>query len=52
MIALIDDYSKRAFRKFDPLTRMMISRDTGVLNPLFKIEKSQMIDLYYFCTMD
>lgn len=43
---------KYAFRKFDPVTRMIISRDTGLLNDYFSIEKSQMIDLVNFCTLD
>jgi hypothetical protein len=39
------------FRKFDPVERMIISRDTGLLNDYFSIVKGQLIDLYYFCTM-
>ena len=39
------------FRKFDPIRRMMISRDTGYLNPYFSIQKGQLIDLLFFCTM-
>ena len=38
------------FRKFDPITRMIISRDTGLLNEYFTVTKGQLIDLYYFCT--
>ena len=41
-----------AFRKFDPVSRMIISRDTGFLNDYFAITKGQLIDLYNFCTMD
>lgn len=40
------------FRKFDPVRRMIISRDTGNLNTYFSINKGQLIDLYYFCTID
>lgn len=39
------------FRKFDPVKRMIISRDTGLLNEYFAIEKGQLIDLYYFATL-
>lgn len=41
----------KVFSKFDPITRMIISRDTGLLNEYFTITKGQLIDLYYFCTM-
>lgn len=40
-----------AFRKFDPVTRMIISRDSGLLNEYFALTKGQLIDLYYFCTI-
>lgn len=40
------------FRKFDPVERMIISRDTGKLNSYFMITKGQLIDLYYFATLD
>lgn len=39
------------FRKFDPISRMIIDRDTGLLNDYFMIRKDQKIDLYYFCTI-
>lgn len=39
------------FRKFDPIRRMIISRDSGLLNSYFSINKGQLIDLYYFCTI-
>lgn len=39
------------FRKFDPITRMVISRDSGLLNNYFSITKGQLIDLYYFCNI-
>ena len=38
-------------RKFDPIRRMIISRDSGLLNEYFSITKGQLIDLYYFSTM-
>ena len=48
----MSDEMKYAFRKFDPVSRMIISRDTGFLNEYFTLTKGQLIDLYYFCTMD
>lgn len=51
MIAIMLKELEYAFRKFDPVTRMIISRDTGKLNPYFTINKDQMIDLYHFCTL-
>jgi hypothetical protein len=39
------------FRKFDPIKRMIISRDNDLLNSYFSITKGQLIDLVYFCTM-
>ena len=38
-------------RKFDPIRRMIISRDSGLLNEYFSITKGQLIDLYYFATI-
>ena len=52
MIALTTEELVYAFRKFDPVSRMIISRDSGFLNDYFTITKGQLIDLYYFCTMD
>ena len=34
-----------------PIKRMIISRDTGLLNEYFSIVKGQLIDLYYFATI-
>ena len=39
------------FRKFDPISRMIIDRDTGLLNDYFMIRKDQKIVLYHFCTI-
>lgn len=52
IIAIMSEELKYAFRKFEPVKRMIISRDTGLLNEYFSIEKSQLIDLHHFCTMD
>lgn len=52
MIGIMSEELKYAFRKFDPVDRMIISRDANILNDYFTITKSQLIDLYYFCTID
>ena len=39
------------FRKFDPIRRMIVDRDSGFLNSYFTIIKGQLIDLYHFCTI-
>lgn len=39
------------FRKFDPIRRMIISRDSGLINDYFSLTKGQIIDLHYFCTL-
>lgn len=51
IIGMMTEELIHAFRKFDPVTRMIISRDNGLLNDYFTITKGQMIDLYYFCTL-
>lgn len=51
IIGMMSDELAYAFRKFDPVTRMIMSRDSGLLNDYFGIEKCQLIDLYYFATI-
>lgn len=51
IIAILNESIKRMFRKYDPITRMIIARDTGLLNTYFSVSKSQKIDLYQFATM-
>jgi hypothetical protein len=51
ILALLTPEIIYAFRKFDPITRMIISRDSGLLNDYFSIIKGQLIDLYYFSTI-
>lgn len=51
LIAMVDKSIAQIFRKFDPIRRMIISRDSGLLNEYFTIVKGQLIDLYYFCTI-
>lgn len=43
---------KYIFRKFNPVERMIMSRDSGLLNEYFAITKGQLIDLYYFAICD
>lgn len=40
------------FRKYDPVMRMIISRDSRLINEYFSINKGQLIDLYTFGTYD
>ena len=51
IIGLMDRSLVYMFRKFEPITRMIINRDSGLLNNYFTITKGQLIDLYYFCTI-
>lgn len=51
IIGLMDQAFVYMFRKFDPISRMIIDRDSGLLNNYFMITKGQLIDLYYFCTL-
>jgi hypothetical protein len=51
MLGMMNEEFVRMFRKFDPIKRMIISRDTGLINNYFTIEKSQLIDLYHFATV-
>ena len=47
----MDKSLKYMFRKFDPITRMIIDRDSGNINNYFTITKGQLIDLYAFATL-
>ena len=47
-IALIQPEFIRMFRKFDPLRKYIMSRETGSLNKLFAIGKGQLVDLVNF----
>lgn len=51
IIGMVDKALSYMFRKFDPIRRMIISRDSGLLNEYFSITKGQLIDLYYFATL-
>lgn len=51
IIGIMDRALVHMFSKFEPVTRMIISRDSGLLNDYFSITKGQLIDLYYFCTI-
>lgn len=50
LIGLQDDIMDYALRKYDPISRMIISRDSGLLNDYFSISKDQLIVLYDFVT--
>ena len=51
IIALMDKSLVHMFRKFNPIERMIVDRDSGMLNGYFTITKGQLIDLYYFSTI-
>ena len=51
IIGLMDKSLIYMFRKFDPIRRMIVDRDSGLLNSYFTINKGQLIDLYHFCTL-
>ena len=51
ILALPNKALVHMFRKFDPVERMIVDRDSGKLNQLFMIEKSQMADLFHFATL-
>ena len=51
IIGMVDKSIAYMFRKFDPIRRMIISRDSGLLNEYFSITKGQLIDLLFFCTL-
>ena len=47
---MVDKSISYMFRKFDPISRMIISRDSGLINDYFSITKGQLIDLNFFAT--
>lgn len=51
IIGLMTPELAYTFRKFSPVERMIISRDTGLLNGYFTINKGDKICLYDFCTI-
>lgn len=51
IIGILDASIAHMFRKFEPVKRMIISRDNSMLNDYFSITKDQLIDLNFFCTM-
>lgn len=52
IIGLMNAELKYIFRKFNPVERMIMSRDSGLLNDYFSITKGQLIDLLYFAICD
>jgi len=51
IIGIMDKSFVYMFRKFNPIERMIVDRDSGMLNDYFTITKGQLIDLHYFCTI-
>ena len=49
-ISIVADEFAYAFRNYDPRERMMMSRDSGLLNDYVAPDKSYAIDLYNYCT--
>ena len=52
IIGMMSEEMKYAFRKYDPVSRMIISRDSGLLNEYVTLVKGSIIDLYYFATVE
>jgi RNA polymerase rpb1, domain 2 len=52
MILVTLEELKYLFRKFNPIERMIVSKDNGLLNDYFSITKGQLIDLFYFLEID
>lgn len=52
IIGLMNESMVYMYRKYDPVMRMIISRDTGNLNEYFSIEKGQLADLYAFAVKE
>lgn len=51
IIGLMDRTLQKMYRKYDPVTRMLTDRDSGLLNDYFVINKDQLINLVMFSTM-
>ena len=52
LIMMMNKEIKYMYRKFSPIDRMIMSRDTGFLNPYFSLNKGFKDDLYYFLSID
>ena len=51
IIGLVDRALQKMYRKYDPVSRMLTDRDSGLLNNYFVINKDQLINLSMFATM-
>ena len=40
------------FDKFNPITQMIIARDTGKLNPYYSLVKGTVVNIHYFAVID
>lgn len=52
IIALVGPVMEELFKKFSPIERMTINRDTGLVNDYMTLHKDQKINLYYFATVE
>lgn len=50
-IGIMSDEVAYAFRKFDPIDRMIISRDSGKINGYFMNTKDQLLTIREFARM-
>jgi hypothetical protein len=51
IIGLVDRAFQKMYRKYDPVSRMLTDRDSGLLNNYFVINKDQLINLSNFATL-
>jgi len=51
IIGLVDRAFQKMYRKYDPVSRMLTDRDSGLLNNYFVINKDQLINLSNFASM-
>lgn len=52
IIGIMTDELAYMFRKFNPVERMIMSRDSGLINPYFSLAKNMLIDLENFATSE
>lgn len=52
IIGIMTDELAYMFRKFNPVERMIMSRDSGLINPYFSLSKNMLIDLENFATSE
>ena len=52
IIGIMSEELAYMFRKFNPVERMIMSRDSGLINSYFSLTKNQLIDLEGFATTE